>query len=146
MDDESFEQLCRETCAALNLSDLDALSSTNQITVDGVNIGVFFNAADIEDRVICYIDIGHVRFHCWAKHGHGSLDLHGGLKFSCDVFFFETARRDGRRGDPVTRPLERGALPLTQYDGTPGVIDLAWGHPDPSLLPVDELRAAADGR
>ncbi len=60
MDDESFVQLCRETCAVLNQSDIDALSSTNQITVDGINIGVFFNAADIEDRVICYIDIGKV--------------------------------------------------------------------------------------
>lgn len=63
MDDESFEQLCRETCAALNLSDINSLSSTNQITIDGVNIGVFFNADDIEDRVICYIDIGSLPDH-----------------------------------------------------------------------------------
>jgi len=33
--------------------------------------------------------------------------------------------------------------PLTQYQATPGIIDLAWGHPDPTLLPVQELRAAA---
>jgi len=32
---------------------------------------------------------------------------------------------------------------LTQYEATPGVIDLAWGHPDPTLLPVQELRQAA---
>jgi len=32
---------------------------------------------------------------------------------------------------------------LTQYQATPGVVDLAWGHPDPALLPVAELRAAA---
>lgn len=31
---------------------------------------------------------------------------------------------------------------LTQYEATPGVIDLAWGHPDPTLLPVQELREA----
>ncbi len=49
------------------------------------------------DRINCpgYIDVGGIRFHCWAKHGHGSLDLHGGIKFSCDVFFYETARRTG---------------------------------------------------
>ncbi len=49
------------------------------------------------DRINCpgYLDIGGTRFHCWAKHGHGSLDLHGGIKFSCDVFFYETARRTG---------------------------------------------------
>ena len=49
------------------------------------------------DRINCpgFIDVGGVRFHCWAKHGHGSLDLHGGIKFSCDVFFYEVARRTG---------------------------------------------------
>ncbi len=49
------------------------------------------------DRISCpgYLDIGGTRFHCWAKHGHGSLDLHEGIKFSCDVFFYETARRTG---------------------------------------------------
>jgi len=31
---------------------------------------------------------------------------------------------------------------LTQYQPTPGVIDLAWGHPDPKLLPVSELAEA----
>ena len=49
------------------------------------------------DRISCpgYLDYGDRRFHCWSKYGHGSLDLHGGLKNSCDVFFFETARRTG---------------------------------------------------
>jgi 2-aminoadipate transaminase len=32
---------------------------------------------------------------------------------------------------------------LTQYSTAAGVIDLAWGQPDPELLPVTELRAAA---
>ena len=32
---------------------------------------------------------------------------------------------------------------LTQYQPTPGVIDLAWGHPDPTLLPVQQLRDAS---
>ncbi|WP_457831525.1 penicillin-binding transpeptidase domain-containing protein, partial [Staphylococcus aureus] len=27
--------------------------------------------------------------------GHGSLDLHGGLKHSCDVFFYRVAERIG---------------------------------------------------
>ena len=37
---------------------------------------------------------------------------------------------------------ERASARLTQYEATPGVIDLAWGHPDPTLLPVQELQAA----
>jgi len=32
---------------------------------------------------------------------------------------------------------------LTQFVLEPGVIDLSWGHPDPTLLPVEQLRAAA---
>jgi penicillin-binding protein 2 len=49
------------------------------------------------DRISCpgYLDLGDTRFHCWNKNGHGALDLRGGLKNSCDVFFYETARRVG---------------------------------------------------
>jgi penicillin-binding protein 2 len=49
------------------------------------------------DRISCpgFLDIGDTRFHCWSKYGHGSLDVRGGLKNSCDVFFFELARRVG---------------------------------------------------
>ena len=49
------------------------------------------------DRINCpgYLDLGDTRFHCWRKGGHGLLDLRGGLKNSCDVFFYETARRTG---------------------------------------------------
>ena len=49
------------------------------------------------DRIFCrgYIDVGDHRFHCWKRGGHGSLDLYGGIKNSCDVFFYETARRTG---------------------------------------------------
>jgi len=49
------------------------------------------------DRFNCpgYLDLGNARFHCWRKGGHGTLDLHGGLKNSCDVYFYEVARRTG---------------------------------------------------
>ena len=49
------------------------------------------------DHIGCpgYLDLGDTRFHCWRKGGHGTLDLRGGLKNSCDVFFYEVARRTG---------------------------------------------------
>ena len=49
------------------------------------------------DTVSCpgYLDFGDRRFHCWSKYGHGSVDLKGGLKYSCDVYFYEVARRTG---------------------------------------------------
>jgi penicillin-binding protein 2 len=48
-------------------------------------------------RVTCHGSMtfgGHV-FHCWRHQGHGSLDVVGGIQHSCDVFFYETARRVG---------------------------------------------------
>ena len=49
------------------------------------------------DRISCpgFLDIGDTRFHCWSKNGHGALDMRGALKNSCDVFFYEAARRTG---------------------------------------------------
>ena len=49
------------------------------------------------DVVYCagFLDVGNARFHCWRKGGHGPLNLRGGLKNSCDVYFYETARRVG---------------------------------------------------
>ena len=50
-----------------------------------------------EDTIFCpgYLDLGAQRFHCWRLGGHGNLNVVGGLKNSCDVFFYETARRTG---------------------------------------------------
>jgi penicillin-binding protein 2 len=43
--------------------------------------------------------VGNHTFNCWAwttyHRGHGSLDVEGGIKNSCDVFFYETARKLG---------------------------------------------------
>lgn len=49
------------------------------------------------DHIGCpgWLDLGDTRFHCWRKGGHGMLDLRGGLKNSCDVYFYEVARRVG---------------------------------------------------
>jgi penicillin-binding protein 2 len=49
------------------------------------------------DMVTCpgHLDVGNARFHCWRQGGHGTLDLRGALKNSCDVYFYEVARRTG---------------------------------------------------
>lgn len=41
------------------------------------------------------INLGSAEFHCWWKPGHGTVDLHGGIKHSCDIYFYEVARRLG---------------------------------------------------
>ncbi len=35
------------------------------------------------------------QFHCWQKHGHGSVSLHKGVVQSCDVFFYNVGKRLG---------------------------------------------------
>jgi penicillin-binding protein 2 len=50
-----------------------------------------------EQRVGCrgYVELGDAKFHCWKKGGHGAVDLIDGIRFSCDVYFYELARRVG---------------------------------------------------
>jgi penicillin-binding protein 2 len=42
-----------------------------------------------------YLELGDATFHCWQHGGHGTLHLRDAIKKSCDVFFYETARRTG---------------------------------------------------
>jgi penicillin-binding protein 2 len=42
-----------------------------------------------------YITVGGRRFHCWRRGGHGRVNLHLSLKYSCDCYFYEVARRLG---------------------------------------------------
>jgi len=37
---------------------------------------------------------GHT-YHCWKKRGHGYMDLRTAIKESCDIYFYEVARRLG---------------------------------------------------
>lgn len=74
-----------------------------------------------------YLELGDATFHCWFPAGHGTLHMRDAIKKSCDVFFYETARRTGidriaamaRRfgfGAPlgVDIPGERGGLMPTR--------------------------------
>ena len=49
------------------------------------------------ERVSCpgYMDLGDARFHCWHRPGHGGLDMRAAIKQSCDVYFYEMAKRVG---------------------------------------------------
>ncbi len=45
----------------------------------------------------CYgsIRLGTGIFRCHSKHGHGLMNVEEGIQYSCNVFFFETAKRLG---------------------------------------------------
>jgi penicillin-binding protein 2 len=85
-----------------------------------------------------YIELGDATFHCWRSGGHGPMHLHDAIKKSCDVFFYETARRTGidhlatmaRRfgfGSPLGLdiPGERGGLMPTR-DWKLATTGVAW--------------------
>jgi len=82
--------------------------------------GLQAGAISPEDTIYCpgYLDLGKQRFHCWKLGGHGALDVEGGLKNSCDVFFYETARRTGM--DKIAAMANRLALGVAPTIDLPG--------------------------
>jgi penicillin-binding protein 2 len=51
--------------------------------------------ADFSVNCTGSLQFGNYVFHCWKKGGHGHVDLHRGIAASCDVFFYEVAKRIG---------------------------------------------------
>ena len=84
------------------------------------------------DRIGCpgFLDLGDTRFHCWRKGGHGMQDLRGGLKNSCDVYFYEVARRTGI--DKIAAMSNRLGLGVELELDLPGQ--------RPGLIPTREWR------
>tara|TARA_Y100001970_G_C14245813_1_gene868124 strand:+ start:596 stop:2530 length:1935 start_codon:yes stop_codon:yes gene_type:complete len=41
------------------------------------------------------IDFYGEKFHCWKKKGHGVVDMRKAIKESCDIYFYEVARKLG---------------------------------------------------
>ncbi|WP_420559227.1 penicillin-binding protein 2 [Tepidicaulis sp.] len=52
---------------------------------------------DPNHKVFCSgkYSLGSHDFHCWKKHGHGAMDMHDAIMHSCDVYFYEVAKRIG---------------------------------------------------
>ena len=55
-----------------------------------------------------HLQLGRRRFHCWRGGGHGHVDLRDSIKKSCDVYFYEVARRVGI--DAITEMARRLGL------------------------------------
>ncbi|WP_420537777.1 penicillin-binding protein 2 [Ketogulonicigenium vulgare] len=50
-----------------------------------------------EETIYCrgYTEVSGTRFHCWRPSGHGNVNFHDSLKFSCDCYYYEAAQRVG---------------------------------------------------
>jgi len=61
-------------------------------------------------RYFCsgHMEVGDGRFHCWRREGHGHVDLERGIAESCDVYFYEIARKIGI--DTIAKMAERFGL------------------------------------
>jgi len=91
-----------------------------------------------EQRVSCpgHMDLGDNRFHCWKKGGHGGVDMVEGLKQSCDVYFYEVARRAGvDRISQMARKLGLGYVLGIDLPGERG-----------GLLPTRAWKLATQGK
>lgn len=76
-----------------------------------------------------HMALGGHRFHCWKKGGHGSVDVLGALRHSCDVYFYEVARRLGidRIAETARRFGMGSRLDLEIPGERPGLMpDRAW--------------------
>lgn len=107
-----------------------------------------------DSRVFCpgHMEFGNNTFHCWKKGGHGSMNLVQALEESCDVYFYEAARRIGvdkiadmakrlglgdvsgldvtgeRRGLIPTRAWKQGALGQPWAQGETLVVGIGQGY------------------
>lgn len=52
---------------------------------------------NVNSQFFCrgHIQLGRVRFHCWKRRGHGMMDVVDAITQSCDVYFYEIARKLG---------------------------------------------------
>ena len=90
-----------------------------------------------EYRVFCpgHRDLGNVRFHCWKKGGHGSLDMNGGLMHSCDVYFYDIAQKIG-----IDRIAE-----MARRLGFGQTLGIEIPHEKPGLIPTRDWKKAILG-
>ena len=84
-----------------------------------------------EERVYCSgkTHFGGRDFHCWKREGHGSMNMHQAIQHSCDVYFYDIARKAGvERIAEMARRFGLGHVyELGINGGARGVIpDPAW--------------------
>ncbi len=55
------------------------------------------NIIDENSQFACYgsLRVGNTRFRCFSKYGHGLLNIEEAIQYSCNVFFYKTAKALG---------------------------------------------------
>jgi penicillin-binding protein 2 len=70
------------------------------------------------------IELHGEKFHCWEKKGHGIVNLRKGIQRSCDVYFYEVARKLGvDRLSKTAKKFGLGKQVLSDFvEERPGVV------------------------
>lgn len=82
-----------------------------------------------------HLQLGRRRFHCWRRGGHGKVNLRESLKLSCDVFYYEIARRVGI--DKITEMARKLGLGVKHDLPIPAITE--------GLTPTRSWKAAVHG-
>ncbi|CAN0229642.1 unnamed protein product [Discosporangium mesarthrocarpum] len=95
---KSWRRLINDPYAPLTnkaISGLYAPGSTFKMVVALAALEARIVAPD--HRVFCrgHTQLGNARFHCWKRHGHGWQDMYDAHQNSCDVYFYDIAKRIG---------------------------------------------------
>ena len=58
-------------------------------------VGLQRNLIDSKNEVFCkgHSSLGDRNYYCWKKEGHGKVNLKKAIKESCDVYFYELAKK-----------------------------------------------------
>ena len=90
-----------------------------------------------ETQVYCngHMDLGNARFHCWKRWGHGAMNVMNALEQSCDVYFYEAAKRVG-----IDRIAE-----MARRFGLGEALDIELPGERDGLVPTGEWKLAVRG-
>ena len=90
-----------------------------------------------DHKVFCrgHVELGTSRFHCWKRGGHGLVDMHKAIEQSCDVYFYDIAKKVGV--DAIGRMARRF--------GFGDELGLDIGGERPGLIPSKSWKRAKFG-
>lgn len=139
-----------------------------------VALAALENGVSRDHRVFCpgHMELGDRRFHCWKRWGHGEMDMVSAIEESCDVWFYDVARRVGvdriaamakrlglgertgidlvgeRAGLIPTRAWKRAALGQPWHMGESLVVGIGQGYvlTTPLQLAVSTARLVNGGK
>ena len=82
-----------------------------------------------------FLKLGNRQFRCWRRHGHGHVAMVQGLMESCDVYFYEVAKRVG---------IDRIAAMATRF-GFGKKLEIELPGEKPGLVPTRDWKLANIG-